>query len=53
MLTENGKSMVVIPWALNERLVKYSISVRDVMSGIKAEHAFVLGSPVSITYKHE
>ena len=36
-LAENGSAEVTIPWALNDRPGNYTITARDVISGVKTE----------------
>ena len=37
VLADNGTAEVTIPWALNDRPGAYTLSVRDVISGVKTE----------------
>jgi hypothetical protein len=45
LLAEEGVARAEIPWALNDRSGKYTVSVRDAMSGVTAQQVVTLRLP--------
>ena len=42
VVAENGSAQAEIPWALNEKLGRYIVRVRDVASGVSVEKSTTL-----------